>query len=66
MFAYPFVLEPLGYLVSSFLLMFLLIRMMVKKTWWFAPAAACSISLASYVLFKVLLKVPLPDTHLGF
>lgn len=65
-FVYPFVLDPLGYLLSTFVLMFLLLRMMVKKAWWFVPAVACFISLVSYVVFKVLLKVLLPGGILGF
>lgn len=65
-FAFPLVMEPAGYLVSTFLLMWLLLKLMVKKTWWFAPGVACLISLASYILFKVWLKVLLPSGLLGF
>ena len=65
-FAYSFVLEPLGYLLSTFFLMFLLSRMMVRKTWWFGPAVACLITLISYILFKVWLKVLLPRGILSF
>ena len=65
-FAYAFVLESLGYLLSTIFLMVFLLKMMVKKTWWFAPAAACLISVASYILFKVWLKLLLPVGFLGF
>ncbi|OGP68733.1 MAG: hypothetical protein A2170_04785 [Deltaproteobacteria bacterium RBG_13_53_10] len=65
-FAFPLVPEPVGYLVSTFLLMWLLLKLMVKKAWWFAPGVACLISLASYILFKVWLKVLLPSGLLGF
>ena len=65
-FAYSFLLEPLGYLFSTFFLMFLLLKMMVKKGWWFAPEVACFISLGSYILFKIWLKVLLPVGLLGF
>lgn len=65
-FAYAFIVDFLGYLVSSFILMFLLIKMMVKKSWWFAPVVACLISLASYILFNVWLKVSLPAGLGGF
>lgn len=64
--AYTFILEPLGYLLSTFCLMFLLIRMMVKKAWWFAPGVAGLFSLASYILFNSLLKVLLPGGIFGF
>jgi putative tricarboxylic transport membrane protein len=65
-FAYPFVLDPAGYIVSTFFLMVILMGMMVKKTWWFAPALSGLISLASYILFKVWLQVLLPVGILGF
>lgn len=65
-FVYAFVLEPVGYLLSTFFLMFLLLKMMEKKVCWFAPAAACLITLISYVIFKVWLKVLLPYGLLRF
>lgn len=65
-FAYPFILEPLGYLLSTFLFTIVLLRMMVKKTWWFTLGVACLISPVSYILFKVWLKVPLPGGLMGF
>jgi putative tricarboxylic transport membrane protein len=65
-FIYPFLLEWLGYLLTTFLLMLLIIRMMLKKAWWFAPAVACVISAFSYLIFKVWLQVLLPAGLLGF
>jgi putative tricarboxylic transport membrane protein len=66
MFAYPFILEPLGYLLTTFLFMIVLLRMMVKKAWWFTLVVACLISPISYILFKVFLKVALPVGLMGF
>ena len=65
-FAYSLLLEPLGYLLSTFFLMFLLLRMMVRKIWWFGPVVACLITLISYIMFKVWLKVFLPTGILAF
>jgi len=65
-FAYAFVLESLGYLLSTFLLMGLLLKLMVKKVWWFTLGIACFVSLASYFLFKVWLKVALPSGFVRF
>ena len=65
-FAYSLVFEPLGYLLSTFSLMFLLLRMMVRKTWWFGPVVACLITLISYIIFKVWLRVFLPNGILSF
>lgn len=65
-FIYPFLLEPLGYLLTTFLLMLLCIRMMLKKVWWFAPAVSVVIALFSYIIFKVWLQVLLPAGLMGF
>ena len=65
-FIYAFVMEIAGYLLSTFFLMLLLLRMMVRKDWWFAPLISLVISLGSYALFKVWLQVLLPRGVLGF
>jgi len=65
-FIYPFLLEPLGYIPTTFLLMVLCIRLMLKKAWWFAPAVSIAISLFSYIIFKVWLQVLLPTGLMGF
>lgn len=65
-FIYPFVLEPFGYLISTFLLMVLLLKMTVKKAWWYAPAIGALVSVLSYVLFSVWLQVRLPGWPAGF
>ncbi len=63
---YAFVMEPVGYLISTFFLIFLLLKIMVKKAWWWGPGVACIVTLFSYVLFKVWLQVLLPDGILRF
>lgn len=65
-FIYPFLLESLGYILTTFLLMLIIIKMMIEKAWWFAPSLSLLISLASYVIFKMWLQVLLPAGLLGF
>jgi len=65
-FAYALVLESLGYLVSTFCLMMLLLKLMSKKPWWYSPGLASLISLVSYLLFRVSLQLSLPRGILGF
>ncbi len=65
-FVYALVLETLGYLISTFVLMVLLLNMMGKRSWWFAPTVSAIITLASYILFKVWLEVLLPRGWIGF
>ncbi len=65
-FIYALVLEQIGYLICTFVLMTFLLIMMGKKAWWFAPSVSAVITLASYVLFKVWLEVLLPRGLIGF
>jgi putative tricarboxylic transport membrane protein len=65
-FIYPFLLEPLGYILTTFLLMLLCIRMMLERAWWFAPAVSVAIAFFSYIIFKVWLHVLLPAGLMGF
>ena len=65
-FVYAFVLEPLGYLLSTFFLMILLLKLMSKKPWWYSPGLASLISLVSYLLFRISLQLALPRGILGF
>jgi len=65
-FVYAFVLESLGYLLSTFFLMILLLKLMSRKPWWYSPGVAAFISLVSYLLFRVSLQLSLPRGILGF
>ena len=62
---YTFVLKPLGFLVSTFLLLSLLFR--VKATYRLLKVVILSflITAGSYLLFEVWLKVQLPKGILG-
>ncbi len=62
---YIFVLKPLGFLIGTFLLLFLLFR--VKATYHLLKVILLSflITAGSYLLFEVWLKVQLPKGILG-
>ena len=62
---FALVLEPLGFLASTFLLMFLLLRAIEPQPWRNVIAIAVATSLVSYGLFAWLLGVPLPAGILG-
>ena len=62
---FALVLEPLGFLASTFLLMFLLLRAIEPQPWRNVIAIAVATSLISYGLFSWLLGVPLPAGVLG-
>ena len=56
-----FLLESLGYLLSIFLLVTVAMLIMEPRRWVSALFLGITSSIASYVLFDVWLKVPLPE-----
>jgi putative tricarboxylic transport membrane protein len=58
---YLILLNPLGYLVTTFLFLTYLIRFVSGKGWWLALGIAILTSGASYLLFAIGLEVPLPQ-----
>ena len=65
MAGFALALEPLGYLVTTFLLMVLLLRAIETQSWRKVIAVALATSLISYAIFAWLLGVPLPAGVLG-
>ena len=62
---YAVVLEWLGFLLSTFLLMVLLLRAIEAPKWSKVILVALTTALVSYILFAWLLGVPLPAGLLG-
>jgi putative tricarboxylic transport membrane protein len=63
--AYAYLLEPLGFLVSTFLAVVVLGRLLGAGLWQ-AGAAGAAIAVVLFVLFDTLLGLPLPAGVLGF
>ena len=66
MIGFALVLEWLGFLLSTFLLMIFLLRAIEAPRWPKVFAVALATAFASYGLFGWLLGVPLPAGILGF
>lgn len=66
MIGFALVLEWLGFLLSTFLLMVLLLRAIEAPRWSKVFTVALLTALAAYGLFAWLLGVPLPAGILGF
>jgi putative tricarboxylic transport membrane protein len=64
--AFGVAMEYAGYLLTTFLFMFFVIRIMEKKRWQIVGLVALLTAVLSYVLFVVLLEVQLPRGLLGF
>jgi putative tricarboxylic transport membrane protein len=61
---YALLLEELGYLIATALLLgFLLLAFAERRRWW-QPVAAVVVSFATYYVFRILLQVPLPTDPL--
>jgi putative tricarboxylic transport membrane protein len=60
LFAYALLLERIGYLLVTFLFLTLMLRFMGALRWGPVLATAILSTVASYVLFSVWLRVPLP------
>lgn len=65
--AYVYFLNILGFILSTFLLLFFLFKGVESTTrWWFAIISSLTITLFSYVFFKIFLQVPFPLGILSF
>ncbi len=53
-------LQPLGYVLSSFLLMLVLLQILGIRQWYASAAIALVSAAACYVVFVRWLKIPLP------
>jgi len=61
LFVYAFLLLPLGYLITTFLLVFFMFNMMQPEKWRKDLLFAALVAAASFVLFDTLLSVRLPS-----
>jgi putative tricarboxylic transport membrane protein len=57
---YMFFLEYLGYILTTVLFTFFLLKYVGRKGWVVSIITAVLVSLGSYALFKIALGVPLP------
>ena len=63
---YALLLERLGFLLSTFLLMAFLMRMIAVKRWYEVVGFALAVTASSYGLFEWWLKTRLPKGVFGF
>jgi putative tricarboxylic transport membrane protein len=61
---YALLLEPLGYVVATALLLALLLVAFAERRSWWQPASAVVVSVGTYYVFRILLAVPLPPDPL--
>ncbi len=64
--AYSLLLEFLGFLVSTFILLLMLFRLVQPRRWVVAVGGSALASILCYVVFEIWLKTQLPKGILGF
>jgi putative tricarboxylic transport membrane protein len=62
---YALILEPLGFAMTTFLFMVVILRLEPRR-WTFIIPAALGATAFFFFLFKVFLRVPLPPGILGY
>jgi putative tricarboxylic transport membrane protein len=62
---YVLILEPLGFMVTTFLFMIVLLRLEPRR-WMFILLLSIGATAFFFALFKVLLRVPLPSGLLAY
>jgi len=67
LFAYSLILDTLGFIVATFLLVAILFRLGgYFRQWWTLVAASASVALLAYLFFGILLNVFLPRGLFSF
>ncbi len=66
LFVYVFLLEPLGFVTATFLLLIILFRAAEPHPWMVVIGGSALTSFITYLLFDVFLKCQLPKGILGF
>lgn len=64
--AYAFLLEKAGFVVSTFLLLFVLFKAVEHQGWRLAVGGSLAVAIASYAIFDRWLMLQLPKGFWGF
>ena len=64
--AYAALLEPLGFLLTTFLFLLFLLKAIEPRRWTSSLAISATTAVASHLVFKVWLDVQLPAGRWGF
>ncbi|OGP69024.1 MAG: hypothetical protein A2170_06145 [Deltaproteobacteria bacterium RBG_13_53_10] len=65
LFIYSFVLDSLGFIVATFFLVGVLLRLGQPRPWWFLIGVSALVTFISYLIFGVFLHVYFPRGFLG-
>ncbi|MCX5914790.1 MAG: tripartite tricarboxylate transporter TctB family protein [Deltaproteobacteria bacterium] len=65
LFLYSIILDFLGFALATFLLVLALLKGIERKSWVSSSMVAIGISIFSYIVFRIWLRVQLPEGFLG-
>jgi hypothetical protein len=65
LFAYTLVLNSLGFIIATFLLVGVLFQLGEPRRWWVLVGMSASVTFLAYLVFGVLLHVYFPRGFLG-
>lgn len=63
---FTILVKPLGFNLTTFLFIGILLRAVAKKGWTLSLLASLGITLGTYVIFELFLQSQLPEGFLGF
>jgi len=66
LFAYGFLMGTIGFFFCTFLFIGFLLRVIVPHRWSWVIGGSLLISVASFIVFEVLLRAQMPKGFLGF
>ncbi len=66
LFAYSLVLDSLGFVIATFLLVAILFHLGESRRWWVTLAMSAFVTMAGYFLFGTVLQVFFPQGIFGF
>ena len=66
LYTYVLLLEPLGFLLTTFFFIIFLLKMIEQKGWILVVATALATAVVSYIFFEMGLRAALPKGMLGF
>jgi hypothetical protein len=64
--AYPFLLDRVGFSISTAILIAFLLKVLEAKSWWITVSVAIGVSFITHFFFKGVLRVQLPQGFLVF
>jgi len=64
--AYSFLLDKLGFITSTSILIVFLVKVLENKSWWITVPVGIGVSLFTHFIFKGLFRVQLPPGFMGF